>query len=223
MSDEKRETPRQRHLRTLAEQNARSGELIGDEPETQQFEPVESNEPEAAPAVDEPEDENAEARKRLLASIPEELRDRFPPSRLDQIIAEAKAKALEEKEKALLRDLRGQANLHARASLDLIPQSDLLDEEAAARMNQEVWVTINCPGGGAGAGDIGYRISGLLYRHGSRYKVKRHVANQLAKMDYDAWYHEVLFRTLDQHKPGNSAADVMGQAGPHTRIEEVLH
>lgn len=213
----KRQEQADKDVRLLSQ--LRSGDLIGDEPESP---PPESGELESgAPAIVEPEmDERAEKRARLLASIPEELRDRFPTARLDQIIADAEQKALEEKEKAILRDLRGLASSHARADLDLIPQSELVDAEAAAIANEKVWVTINCPGGGAGDGTIGYRISGLLYQHGQRYLVARHIANQLGKMHYDAHYHEVLFRTLDQHKAGNSAADIMAQHGPFMKVED---
>ena len=189
---------------------ARSGDLIGDEPES-----VSEPEPDA-PEVDEPLDER---RARLLEGIPSDIATLITDAELDQIEAEERERAEAERKKKALGLVREQLRQKARVENDLIDASVLLSESERKRLAEPVTFKITVPGDGAGHnGQSGFRVDGFMYQNGRTYTRPRAVFESLRANHYLVHLNEVQFRTLDQHKEGNSAREVLARTIPQFEV-----
>ncbi len=163
------------------------------------------------------EDALPETRATLPAATDAERRkhSRISDAELAAIEAEEDAKADQEAKKRELAEAREEARQRARVRKGLVPASVLRSEAEQKYLNEPVTFRVNLPGGGAGHnGQNGFRVNGRLFQNGLTYTVPRHEFLSLYRGHYLAWLNEVRFRTLDQHKPGNSAEDVVARTIP---------
>lgn len=195
------------------------------------FEMIDDTEPSSAPIGDPPpeqekpeepaEDARAELRERLLAGLDEETRALISDEDLAAIMEEESKKALAERRKNALRLMRDRAQLEALIFNDLIPADVLRSQAEQRRLNEDVKIRVNLPDGGAGtSGEHGFRVNGHIFRQGETFTVKRHVYNSLLEQHFRAWYHELQFSLLNQHKPGQSAIEMLQRTIPQL---EVMH
>lgn len=165
------------------------------------------------------EDERALRRQRLLGDMDPETAALFTDEELEKIEREEKEKALAEQKRQALADVRAIARTNAQVEHDLIPAATLRSEAEQKRMMEPVTFRVNIPGEGSGhRGQAGFRVNGRLYQNGREYTEPRHVFNSLFEMHYRVHLGEVKFRTLDQHKIGNSAVEVLGRTIPQFEV-----
>jgi hypothetical protein len=156
-------------------------------------------------------------RRRLLADLPADQAALITDDELAEIEREEMERALAEQKKKALADARTMARQYARIEHDLIPSGVLRSEEERRRLAEKVRIRIDLPEGG---GATGFRIDGRYYRQGMEYTVTRAQFESMQSMFYRMHLSEVEFATLDQHKRGNSAREVLSRRPPHL---EVLH
>jgi hypothetical protein len=159
----------------------------------------------------------ADRRRRLLADLPADQAALITDDELAEIEREEMERALAEQKKKALADARTMARQYARIEHDLIPSGVLRSEEERRRLAEKVRIRIDLPEGG---GATGFRIDGRYYRQGMEYTVTRAQFESMQSMFYRMHLSEVEFATLDQHKRGNSAREVLSRRPPHL---EVLH
>lgn len=164
-------------------------------------------------------DPAVERRKRLLGDLDAETAALFSDEDLAKIEADERAKALAEKKKQALADVRSTARHLALVDNDLIPASTLRSEEERRRLAEPVTFRVMLPGDGAGHhGRNGFRVDGFLYQVGRTYTRSRAVFESLQANHYRAWLNEVRFKTLDQHKAGQTAEEVLAQTIPRFEV-----
>jgi hypothetical protein len=96
----------------------------------------------------------------------------------------------------------------------------LLSEEEQRRRAEPVTFRVRLPGDGAGHfGRNGFRVDGRTYQVGGTYTAPRVVYESMLSTHYRAWLNEIQFKTLDQHKPGGSAVEVLSQTLPQFEVE----
>jgi hypothetical protein len=175
-------------------------------------------EAEAAPAAPSPAadpEASAARRRRLLADVPAEMAALITDAELAEIERDEAEKALAEQRKKALTDIRAMARQYARIEHDLVPASVLRSEDERRRLAEPVKILVNMPEGG---GALGFRVDGRLLQNGEIVTVSRAVYESLAYTHYKAHLNEVTFSTLDQHKPRNSAAEVLSRRRPTLEI-----
>lgn len=166
-----------------------------------------------------PDDEAADRRKRLLGDLDPETAALYTDQELADIEAEENEKALAARKKQGLQDIRAVARQHARIENDLIPADTLRSEAEVKRLAEPVTFRVSLPGDGAGHhGQNGFRIDGFLYQAGRTYVRPRAVFESLLSNHWRAWLSEIQFKTLDQHKAGNSAVEILNQTLPRFEI-----
>ncbi len=217
LSEEQREKLRERLKLAREAKAARSGELIGDEPD----------EPEPQPE-DVPDDEGLDwttqepgidRRERLLEGIDPEIAKLITDAELDQIEEEEREKAEAERKKKALGLVRDSLRQKARLENDLIDASVLLTAAEKKRLAEPVTFKVQVPGDGAGHhGQAGFRVDGFLYQNGRTYTRPRAVFDSLQANHYRTHLNEIEFRTLDQHKQGNSAREVLARTIPQFEV-----
>lgn len=181
--------------------------LLSADPEIEEVEPA--------------EDAAAVRRQRLLGDIDPAVAALFTDAELEQIEREEREKALAKQKKHALDDLRAKARQAAEIEHDLIPANTLRDANERKRLAEMVRVRINMPDDGGGdARTAGIRIDGRIYQMDREYTVTRAQFETMREMHYRAHLNELRFRTLDQHKPGKSAKEVLAKSPP---MFEVSH
>jgi hypothetical protein len=165
-------------------------------------------------------DEPNERRLRLLEGIDPAIADLISDAELDEIEAEERQKAEAERKKRALASVRESLRQKARVENSLIEASVLLSDEEKKRRAKPVKIRINLPANGDPArGANGFRVDGVLYQQGTVRTVPLAVAESLAEQHYRTWLAEIKFTTLDQHKRGNSAAELAGQKIPQFYVD----
>lgn len=165
------------------------------------------------------EDAREARRARWLSGMDPEVAKLVTDEDLDKIEREENEKALGEKKRQALADLRAMVRQEAQAEHNLIPAATLRSEAEQKRMNEPVTFRVNIPGEGSGhRGQAGFRVNGRLFQNGHTYTEPRHVFTSLFEMHYRVHLAEVKFRTLDQHKIGNSAVEVLGRTIPQFEV-----
>ena len=177
------------------------------------------DEPEAVDAVAE---ERAARRARMLAETDAETAALFTDDELEKIEREEREKALADRKKQAMRNIRATAQHLARVENDLIPADTLRSDADWKRLNEPVTFRVDLPGDGAGhRGQNGVRLDGVLYQHGRVYTRPRAVFEAVREIMYRARINELRFRTLDQHKPGNSATEILALSAPQYEVANV--
>lgn len=167
--------------------------------------------------VDLGEDVRAERRRRLLADVPAETAALITDEELEKIDREETERALAEQKKQALADVRSIARQYARIEHDLVPADVMRSEEERKRLAEKVRIRVDLPEGG---GALGFRIDGRLLRNGQEYTVTRAEFESLNYTFYRAHLSEVQFSTLDQHKRGNSANEVLSRRRPQLEVRD---
>lgn len=163
--------------------------------------------------------EAAARRQRLLGDLDPETAALFTDDELENIEREERAKASEEQKKQAMADVRAVARQRARIEHDLISPSVLRSEADQKRLAEPVTFRVTLPGDGAGHhGRNGLLVDGFLYQAGQPYVRPRAIFESLQANTYFAWRNEVQFKTLDQHKPGGSAIEVLSRTMPQFEI-----
>ncbi len=164
-------------------------------------------------------DEAAARRQRLLGDLDPETAALYTDAELAEIEREENEKALAARKKQGLQDIRATARQLARIENDLIPADTLRSEAEVKRLAEPVTFRVMLPGDGAGhRGRNGFRVDGFLYQVGRTYVRPRAVFESLLSNHWRAWLNEVTFKTLDQHKAGNSAVEILNQTLPRFEI-----
>ncbi len=171
--------------------------------------------------TDRPDIEPSDGRRlRLLEGIDPAIADLISDAELDEIEAEERQKAEAERKKRALASVRESLRQKARVENSLIEASVLLSDEEKKRRSTPVKIRINLPANGDPArGANGFRVDGVLYQQGTVRTVPLAVAESLAEQHYRTWLAEIKFTTLDQHKRGNSAAELAGQKIPQFYVD----
>lgn len=158
-------------------------------------------------------------RERLLFGVDPEIARLITDEELTAVAEEERAKAGAEQKKKALADVRAAARQQAMAEHDLIAASALLSDTERKRLAKPVTFRVNLPGDGAGhVGRNGFRVDGQLFQVGQTYTRSQAVFESLRANHYRTWLQEIQFRTLDQHKPGNSAVEIMHRTGPRFEV-----
>lgn len=158
-------------------------------------------------------------RQRLLGDVDAETAALFTDDELERIEREEGEKAAAERKKQALSDVRASARQRARVEQDLIAPSVLRSEAEQKRLSEQVTFRVRLPGDGAGHhGRNGFRVDGRLFQVGGTYTEPRVVYESLLSNHYRAWLSEVQFKTLDQHKPGGSAIEILAETIPQLEI-----
>lgn len=186
------------HKRAIAEgqerrrqrlaQEARSGDLIGDEEPTL----PDDGEPEVPPVVEPATQELDELRQRLFAGMDESIVASFTDAEIAAIIARANEEALAEKKKQALETVKQRAKTRARVEQGLVPADVLRSADEQARLDELVNWRCNLPSGGG----LGLRIDGRMFEHGGSYTTTRAVAASAFSMMYQSWLTEIRFKGL---------------------------
>ncbi len=171
-------------------------------------------------ALDEAPSDNDARRKRLLEGIDPEIAKLIGDDELEEIERQEQKKAADERKRKAIQLVRASAEQLARVENDLIDASVLRSDSEKKRMAEPVTFKIHLPSDGAGhMGQNGFRVNGFLYQNGMTYTRPRAIAESLQYNHYRAWLSELEFRTLDQHKPGNSARELLGAMIPRFYVE----
>lgn len=201
----------QNRAASLAEADREAQAILDGEPRREP-----ASEPAVSVAVP---DAAAARRRRLLGDLDAETAALFTDAELEAIEREERDRArLEQKRKALA-DVRAVARQRAQIEHDLVSADTLRSEEERRRLAEEVEFVVHVPDGGAGEGQTGIRIDGFIFQEGRRYRRPRAVFESLQEVHYRAWLNEIRFRTLDQHKRGHSAEEIVARTAP--RFEAV--
>jgi hypothetical protein len=161
-------------------------------------------------------------RDRLLGGLDPETAALFSDEELETIEREEHKKAGDEKKKQALADVRSAARQRERVEQGLIASSVLLSEEEQRRRAEKVRFRMRVPGDGAGLrGQNGIRTDGHLYQDGQWHTVPRVVWESLMPNIHRAYLNEMRFKTLDQHKPGQSAEEVLSRSFPNLEVTDV--
>lgn len=189
----------------------------GEDAETLQPPPDDDREPEPV-AITEPADIDAR-RARLLEGIDPDIAALISDAELDKIEAEEQQKAEAERKKQALATVRDQMRQRARVDHDLIHADVLRSDAEKKRLAEPVKFKVTLPSEGAGhTGRNGFRVDGRLFQAGFTYTEPRAVFESLQANHYRTWLAEVGFKTLDQHKPGQSAREILGQTIPQFEV-----
>lgn len=166
--------------------------------------------------LDEPDDSR---RRRLLDGVPADIAALITDAELEKIESEERQRAEIERKTKALASVREQLRQQARVDNDLISADVLLSDAEKARLSEKVKFRINLPAGGAGhRGHHGFRVNGFTYQQGREYEAPRAVFESLQANHYKAWLSETRFKTLDQHKRGNSAEEILNHQPPHFEV-----
>lgn len=156
-----------------------------------------------------------ERRERLLQGIPADIAALITDDELARIEAEERKRAIEERTKKALDTVRTQLRQRARVENDLISPDVIRSDADRKRLAERVKFKVTLPEGG---GARGFRVDGRVFQHGQTYTESRAVFESLQANHYQTWLSEVKFRTLDQHKPGQSAKELMGTLAPRFEV-----
>lgn len=163
----------------------------------------------------EPTEERASRRLRLLEGIDPAIADLISDAELDEIERDERTKAEAERKKRALASVRESLRQKARVENDLIAADVLLSDEEKKRRAEPVTFKVRLPSDGAGhRGQNGFRVDGFLYQQDRTYTRPRAVYDSLLSNHYRTWLAEIQFKTLDQHKRGNSAVELAGHLIP---------
>lgn len=174
-------------------------------------------------AISEPEPDGEEEkrlarRQRLLGDNPEAW-NLISDEELEKIEREEQDAARMTQRKQALADVRATARQLAQVDYDLISADTLRSDAEKKRLAEPRTFTIRVPGDGAGHnGQSGIRVDGFLYQNGRTYTRPTAVFESLQEIFYRIHLNEVIFRTLDQHKPGNSAVEVLSARMPNFEV-----
>lgn len=168
------------------------------------------------PPVSEPEPPDPETRRaRLLEGVDPDIARLISDDELDIIEADERQKAADERKKQALASVRATLKQRARVENDLISADVLRSDAERKRLLEPVTFTVRLPNDGAGHhGRNGIRVDGFLYQQGHTYTRPRGVFETLRDIHFRSHLNEVQFRTLDQHKPGQSAREIIGDLIP---------
>lgn len=170
----------------------------------------------------EPKPNIAELRDRLLFGLDPAVAAKVSDERLLEIDAKARADAEAEEMERTLKNVEALAKHQARVDHGLISAKTLRTKAEKERLAQRVKVRISVPSEGSGHnGQAGMRVDGVLYQNGSTPSLSRAQMESMQETQYRCYLNEVRFRTLDQHKPGNSAVEVVGRTIPQFVIEDL--
>lgn len=162
--------------------------------------------------------EALEARRaRLLEGVDPAIADLISDDELDQIEEEERIKAEAERKKLALQTVRESLRQKARVENDLIASSVLLSEAEKKRRNEPVTFRVNLPMDGAGdpaKSAHGLKVDHFRYQQGQTYTRPRAVFESLQEAHYRIHLQEIAFKTLDQHKRGNSAPEIIARNPP---------
>lgn len=173
----------------------------------------------AVAEVAEPEVAVSDRRERLLQGIDPDIAKLITDSELDMIELQEREKAEAERKKNALATVRETLRTRARIENDLIAADVLRSDEEKKRLAEKVTFRIVVPNDGSGhRGRSGIKVDNRLFEQGRVYTETRAVFESLQYMHYRAWLNEVEFRTLDQHKPGQSAKETLGHTIPRFEI-----
>jgi hypothetical protein len=156
-------------------------------------------------------DEALARRARLLADLPPEIADLVTDEELAKIEAEETQKALAEKKKRALSDIRALARSHAQVEHDLVPADVLRSDDERRRAAELVTFKVNLPDGG---GAPGFRVDGFMYEQGRTYTRPRAVFESLQANHYVTHLWETRFSALNQSERGRSAPELMSRNPP---------
>lgn len=168
-----------------------------------------------------PSAEAEDRRRRLLAGVDAKTAALFTDDELLKMEREEEAAALDAQKKQAMTDVRAIARQKARVEHGLIASSVLRSEAEQKRLAEPVTFRVSLPNNGSGdpsRGGNGFRIDGRVFQIGQTYTAPRCVYESLLSGHYKAWLCELQFKTLDQHKPGNSAAQILNQTVPQFEI-----
>lgn len=158
-------------------------------------------------------------RERLLQGIDPAIASLISDDELDVIEREEQERAAADRKKQALADVRSQMRQRARVENDLISADVLRSDDEKRRLAELVRFKITLPREGAGGrGAYGFRVDGRLYQQGAIYTESRAVFESLQSNFYGAWKSEYQFKTLDQHKPGQSATESLGNTIPRFEV-----
>lgn len=161
----------------------------------------------------------AARRERLLQGIDPDIARLITDAELDLIELQEREKAEAERKKNALATVRETLRTRARIENDLISADAQRTDEEKKRLAEKVTFRIVVPNDGAGhRGRSGIKVDNRLFEQGRVYTETRAVFESLQYMHYRAWLNEVEFRTLDQHKPGQSAKEILGHTIPRFEI-----
>lgn len=162
----------------------------------------------------------APRRDRLLEGIDPAIADLITDAELDEIERREREAAAAARKKKALDAVQAQVRHRMRVEHDLIAADTLRSEAERRRLMEPVRFRVRLPSSGAGdARTAGFMVDGRLFQEGQVYTEPRAVFESLRDIHYRAWKSELMFRTLDQHKPGNSAAELVGQVAPVFEVE----
>lgn len=173
----------------------------------------------SAPAMPAGIEEAQARRQRLLGGLDAETAALFTDEELENIEREERVRAAAEQKKQALTDIRATARQRARVEHDLIAPSVLRSEAEQRRLSEMVTFRVVLPGDGAGhRGPNGIRVDGRIFQDGQTYTEPRIVFESLLPNLYRAWFNEYQFKTLDQHKPGHTATERLGDMIPQFEV-----
>lgn len=158
-------------------------------------------------------------RERLLQGIAPDIAALISDDELDRIEREEREKAEAERKKKALDDVRAQMRQRARVENDLIAPDVIRSAEEKRRLGEMVTFKVNLPNDGSGHyGRNGFRVDGRLYQQGAVYTEPRAVFESLQANFFQTWKSELMFKTLDQQKPGNDVRATIGNTIPQFEI-----
>ena len=194
MTEEQKATARDNLARARAARRekleARSAELVEEEPEAHVIAPQEDVEWVPWVPVEEPKDE---ARDKLLAAIDPDIAALFTPDEIAAIIGKATENALNEKKAQARKTLEARAKTQARVEQGLVSQDVIRTAEEQARMDELVTWRCRLPDSGD---ERLLRIDGRIIRHDQVVTTSRAEFASAAEMMYRAWHTELRFKGL---------------------------
>ena len=194
MTEEQKATARDNLARARAARRekleARSAELVEEEPEAHVIAPQEDVEWVPWVPVEEPKDE---ARDKLLAAIDPDIAALFTPDEIAAIIGKATENALNEKKAQARKTLEARAKTQARVEQELVSQDVIRTAEEQARMDELVTWRCRLPDSGD---ERLLRIDGRIIRHDQVVTTSRAEFASAAEMMYRAWHTELRFKGL---------------------------
>lgn len=141
----------------------------------------------------------AEDLETLLSGLDPKVRALLSPEDINDILAEERLRASEERKKKAREDAREQIRHRMRVEHGLMDSATLRSREQNERLATMVRIRFDLPGGGAGHnGANGIRINGHLYEVRQWHTVTTAELESIREMHYNAWVNEIQFKTLDQ-------------------------
>ncbi len=179
------------------------------------FEPPPPAEP-YEPTPDTPAPGEAIDRARWTAGLPADVALLITDAEIEEMEAAEQKRAVDERKKQAVEQIRAQMRHEARVENDLIAASTLRTDAEKARLLQKGRIRINVPLNGSGnpaKGSAGFRVDGRVYSNGNEYVVTRAEYESLLPNHFGQWLAELRFSTLNQ-TDGESARAILGRQIP---------